>query len=276
MKRNKWLIVLEVIVIAACVMIFGVPFYFILLTAMKNAPEAALMNLEWPGQIMLWENIREVFEARNYMLGRAFLNSTLLTVFSIVLLVIVSSMAAFVLQRRNSRTSSWIMLLIMAGLIIPPAVVPTIWVLEGLGLFKTLSGLISVEVAIHFSFCVLLYKAFIGSIPKEVDEAAVVDGVGGMRLFFNMILPLLKPVTATIVVIQAVTIFNDFTHPLYFLPGSKNVTVQLTLYNFTSQYVSQWNLLFANALLITIPPLVLFLFFNKKIVAGMTAGAVKG
>lgn len=276
MKRNKWLIVLEVIVIAACVMIFGVPFYFILLTAMKNAPEAALMNLEWPGQIMLWENIREVFEARNYMLGRAFWNSTLLTVFSIVLLVIVSSMAAFVLQRRNSRTSSWIMLLIMAGLIIPPAVVPTIWVLEGLGLFKTLSGLISVEVAIHFSFCVLLYKAFIGSIPKEVDEAAVVDGVGGMRLFFNMILPLLKPVTATTVVIQAVTIFNDFTHPLYFLPGSKNVTVQLTLYNFTSQYVSQWNLLFANALLITIPPLVLFLFFNKKIVAGMTAGAVKG
>jgi len=70
--------------------------------------------------------------------------------------------------------------------------------------------------------------------------------------------------------------FNDFTHPLYFLPGAKNVTVQLTLYNFTSQYVSQWNLLFANALLFTLPPLILFLFFSKKIVAGMTAGAVKG
>lgn len=276
MRRNKWMILLEAIVLIVCVVVFCIPFYFILLTAMKTAPDAALMNLQWPKQNMLWENIKEVFGARNYMLVRAFWNSTLLTVFSLLILVVVSSMAAFVLQRRTHRFTSLAMLLVMAGLIIPPAVVPTIWVLEGIGLFKTLMGMISVEVAIHFSFCVLLYKAFIGGIPREIDEAAVMDGVGGLGLFYRVIFPLLKPVTATIVVIEAVFIFNDFTHPLYFLPGAKNVTVQLTLYNFTSQYVSQWNLLFANALLFTLPPLILFLFFSKKIVAGMTAGAVKG
>jgi raffinose/stachyose/melibiose transport system permease protein len=77
-------------------------------------------------------------------------------------------------------------------------------------------------------------------------------------------------------VVQAVAVFNDFTGPLYFLPGSQNVTVQLTLYNFQSQMLSQWNLLFTNILLITIPPLVMYIFFNRQIVAGMTSGAVKG
>jgi raffinose/stachyose/melibiose transport system permease protein len=114
------------------------------------------------------------------------------------------------------------------------------------------------------------------TIPKEIDEAAIVDGCGSFRLFFQIIMPLLKPVTSTIIVLSAVGIFNDFTNPLYFLPGAKNVTVQLSLYNFTGMYQTSWNLLFADIILISLPPLILFLFFNKKIVAGMTAGAVKG
>ena len=91
-----------------------------------------------------------------------------------------------------------------------------------------------------------------------------------------MILPLLKPVVITVIVVQAVAVFNDFVGPLYFLPGDANATVQLTLYNFQSQMLSQWNLLFTNILLITIPPLVMYIFFNRQIVAGMTSGAVKG
>jgi len=83
-------------------------------------------------------------------------------------------------------------------------------------------------------------------------------------------------VVITVVVVQAVAIFNDFQGPLYFLPGNENVTVQLTLYNFQSQTLNQWNLLFTNILLITIPPLVMYVFFNRQIVAGMTSGAVKG
>jgi raffinose/stachyose/melibiose transport system permease protein len=136
--------------------------------------------------------------------------------------------------------------------------------------------MILVEVAIGIPFSTLLYKGFMGTIPKEIDEAAIVDGCGGFRLFFQIIFPLLKPVTSTVIVLSAVTIFNDFVNPLYFLPGANNATVQLTLYNFMSMYVTSWNLLFADIILITIPPLILFIFFNKKIVAGMTAGAIKG
>ena len=166
--------------------------------------------------------------------------------------------------------------MVLAGLIVPPAVVPTIWVLQSLGLFKQMPGMILVNVAFGLSFCILLFRAFVSTIPKELDEAAIVDGAGPLRLFFSVILPLLKPVVITVVVVQAVAVFNDFTGPLYFLPGNENVTVQLTLYNYQSQTLNQWNLLFTDILLITIPVLVLYIVFNRQIVAGMTSGAVKG
>ncbi len=114
------------------------------------------------------------------------------------------------------------------------------------------------------------------TIPREIDEAAIIDGCTRYKLFFNIILPLLKPVTSTVIILSAINIFNDFANPLYFLPGAKNATVQLTLYNFTGKYSSSWNLLFANVVLISLPLLILFIFFNKQIVAGMTAGSVKG
>ncbi|MFC5468492.1 carbohydrate ABC transporter permease [Cohnella suwonensis] len=276
MSRSIRKIGIEAVAVLASVLIFWVPLYFVVVTSLKDAKEASLMNLDWPSRIHLWENIRAVFSARDYMLVRAFVNSATLTVLSIAVLILVCSMAAFVMQRRSDKATPWITFFVLAGLIIPPAIVPTIWVLDEIGLFKTMTGLVLVEVALSFPFSVLLYRGFIGAIPREIDEAAVVDGYGGYRLFFTIIFPLLQPVTATIIVTSSVGIFNDFTNPLYFFPGSKNATVQLTLYNFTSQYVSQWNLLFTNILLITIPPLLLFIFFNKKIVAGMTAGSVKG
>lgn len=276
MSRKVRLLIVEIFAVLLTVILFWVPMYFVILTAMKTPQEAARMNLAWPSEIRLWENIVEVFTYRDYMLVLAFWNSTLLTVLSIALLTVVSAMASFVMQRRNDRASPWIAFFVLSGLIIPPAVVPTIWVLEGLGLFKTLIGLVLVEVALGFPFCVMLYRGFMATIPRDIDEAAIIDGYGGFRLFFTIIFPLLKPVTATIIVVQSVVIFNDFVNPLYFLPGAKNVTVQLTLYNFTSQFLSRWNLLFTDILLITIPPLFLFIFFNKKIVSGMVAGAVKG
>jgi raffinose/stachyose/melibiose transport system permease protein len=149
-------------------------------------------------------------------------------------------------------------------------------VLQGVGLFKTMPGMILIEVTFGLSFCILLFRSFIGTIPRELDEAAVIDGAGPMRLFFTIILPLLKPIAITVIVVQAVSVFNDFTNPLYFFPGDENVTLQLTLYNFQDQTLNQWNLLFMNILLITIPPLIMYIFFNRQIVEGMTSGAVKG
>jgi raffinose/stachyose/melibiose transport system permease protein len=191
-------------------------------------------------------------------------------------LVILSAMVAYIWQRRRGRLSPVVNILVLAGLIVPPAVVPTIWVLQGLGLFKTMPGLILIEIAYGLPFCILLFRAFIATVPRELDEAAIVDGAGPVQIFFRVIFPVLRSVIMTVIILQAVLIYNDFQHPLYFLPGTENATVQLTLLNFQSQFTTQYNLLFATILLVTIPPLIMFIFFNRKIVEGMAAGSVKG
>ncbi len=277
MKRERRLgLVIGIIAVIASVVIFLIPFAFILVTAAKTTQEAANLDFSWPTTWQLWDNIKNVLTVRQFVVLRAFINSTTLTVFSVALMVVLSAMIGFVLQRRSSRWNWLVNFLVLAGLVIPPAVVPTIWVLQEIGLFKQMIGMILVNVAFGLPFCVLLFRAFVSSIPQELDEAATVDGAGPLRLFFSVILPLLKPVVITVIVVQAVAVFNDFTGPLYFLPGAENVTVQLTLYNFQGQMLSKWNLLFTNILLITIPPLVMYIFFNRQIVAGMTSGAVKG
>ncbi|CAG0943760.1 partial Trehalose transport system permease protein SugB, partial [Anaerolineae bacterium] len=166
--------------------------------------------------------------------------------------------------------------IILAGLIIPPAVVPTIFLLQEIGLYRTLLGLIMVQVAFTLPFATITLRAFMASIPREIDEAAIIDGASPLQVYFRVILPLLRPAIITVIVVSSVTIYNDFTGPLYFLPGRENVTVQLTMYSYISQFSSQWHLLFANVLVITIPPLIMFMFFQRQIVAGLTSGAIKG
>jgi raffinose/stachyose/melibiose transport system permease protein len=266
----------EFVAVAVAVLLFVVPFAFMALTAVKNEDQAADLSFAWPTQWPIVQNFRQVLSTQDYELVTAFRNSVILTVVSVAILVVLCSVVGFVVQRRPGPVATMVNMLVLAGLIIPPAIVPTIWVLERIALFKTLPGLILVEVAYGMSFCVLLYRAFVATIPREIDEAAIIDGCGGLALFFRVIFPLLRPVTVTVILTTSVAIFNDFVNPLYFLPGDQNATVQLTLYNFMSQFNTQYNLLFMNILLITVPPLVMFVFFNRKLVAGLTGGSLKG
>lgn len=267
---------LEVLAVVVALVVFVVPFVFMFLTASKDEFESADLKFSLPTDWAVVDNIKEAFAARDGMLLTAFKNSTILTVVPVAILVVLCSMVGYVIQRRPGRVANLANVLVISGLIIPPAVVPTIWVLQQLHLFKTLPGLILVEVAFQMAFCVLLFRAFVAAIPRELDEAAMIDGCTGLSLFFRVIFPLLRPVTITVILTSSVFIYSDFVNPLYFLPGDENATVQLTLYNFLSQFSTQYNLLFMDIVLVTLPPLVLFIFFNRKIVAGMTSGAVKG
>jgi raffinose/stachyose/melibiose transport system permease protein len=271
--RRIWLDVLAMILVFV---VFVVPFAFVFSIAMKTRNEAAFLKLSWPSEWRGIENFKDVWNARDRILLRAFRNSLLITVTSVAGLVVLSSMVGYVLQRRNDRLAKVVNALLLAGLIVPPAVVPTIYVLQEVNLFKSLWGLVLIEIAYLLPFSVLLFRAFVATIPIELDEAAMIDGCSGMGLYFKVIFPLLRPVVITVVVTSSVIIYNDFQNPLYFLPGRDNTTVQLTLYNFQGQFNTQWNLLFMDVVLITIPPLVMFMFFNRKIVAGLTAGAIKG
>jgi raffinose/stachyose/melibiose transport system permease protein len=274
--KNTRGVVIGVAAIVLSAIFFLVPFAFIFVIASKDRVAANLLEFSWPQNFVLLDNLREALAARDYLMVIAFINSVILTVTSVAALVILSAMVAYVWQRRASRWNPVVNILILAGLIVPPAVVPTIWVLQTLGLFKTMPGLILIEIAYGIPFCVLLFRAFVTTVPRELDEAAVVDGAGPVQIFFRVIFPVLRSVIMTVIILQTVIIYNDFQHPLYFLPGTENATVQITLLNFQSQFTTQYNLLFATILLVTIPPLIMFIFFNRKIVEGMAAGSVKG
>lgn len=276
MKRKKKLYLLgDVLGILAAIIVFIVPFVFMLVNALKERREANLLSIGLP-QETHWENFIEVFKANDYQILTAFKNSGLLVVGSVLILIVVGSMGGYVLQRRKDSVMGVMNSLIMAGLMVPAAILPTIWVLQRLHLYKTIGGMILVEAALQIPFTIMLFRGFMSSIPIELEEAGYMDGCSRWKIFTTIIFPLLKPVTSTVIILNAVTIFNDFTNPLYFLPGSENATVQLTLYNFMGQYSSSYNMLFADVILITIPMLLLFIFFNKRIVDGMVAGAVKG
>ncbi|HOJ98916.1 MAG TPA: carbohydrate ABC transporter permease [Termitinemataceae bacterium] len=267
----------ELIALLLVTLVFGVPLLFVFFQAGKTGPEAALQQFVPPRHPQYLTNLQEVLRTSDYMMVRAFINSTVLTVFSVLFLIVISSMAGFVMERRSHRpVVSAFHFVILSGLMVPPSVITTIWILKALHLYRTLPGLILVEIALGLPFSVLLYRAFLVTIPRELDEASFIDGCKGSTLFWKIIFPLLQPVSTTILILSGVTIFNDFVNPLYFLPGAENATIQLTLYNFISRYNTQWHLLFANVLLISIPPLVLFIFFNRRIVEGMVAGSIKG
>jgi len=271
--KNYWMDALAIIVFG---IIFIVPFIFIFLTASKTSQEAALFEFTWPSYFQLFENIVEVIQFRDYRAALAMWNSTLLTVSSVTFIVLLAALIAYVMQRRNDHVANLANSLLFTGLVLPPAVVPTVFLLQKIGLYKTIIGLVFIEVTLGLPFAVLVLRAFIGTIPRELDEAAIMDGASPLRMFFSVILPLIRSAVVTIIVTSSVFIYNDFSNPLYFLPGSKNVTAQLTLFSFMNQYNSKWNLLFTDVVIITIPPLILFMFFQRQIVSGMTSGAVKG
>jgi raffinose/stachyose/melibiose transport system permease protein len=273
-RRRAWIV--GIIAIIASVVIFLVPFSFVLIQAAKSPADASNLSYSWPKEFQFFQNLVDTLNYNNGSIWRAIINSAVLTISSVILMVVISAMAGYVLSRKRSKWGPVVNFFVLAGLIVPPAVVPTIWVLQGLKLFGTLPGMILIETTFGLSFCILLFRAFVGNIPKELDEAAVLDGAGPIRLFAQVVMPLLRPVVVTVVVVQAVFVFNDFAGPLYFLPGDQNVTVQLALFTFSGQSLSFYNLLFMAIFIITIPPLLGYIFFNRQIVGGITSGAVKG
>ena len=274
-KRKALFIVGDIVGVLVTVFVFIVPFYFMLANTFKTEKDANLLNMQWPMVIHL-ENYTEVFSKANYQLITAFRNSIILTLFTVLGLIITGAMAGYVIQRRHDKTMNVIQWLIMLGLMIPASILPTINLLQRMHIYKTMFGMVLIEIALQMPFTIMLFRGYMASIPKELEEAARIDGCNNFQIFWHIINPLLKPIRATVIILTAVNTFNDFTNPLYFLPGAENATVQLTLYNYKGQFKSSYNLLFADIILITIPMLILFLIFNKKIVDGMVSGSVKG
>jgi raffinose/stachyose/melibiose transport system permease protein len=193
-----------------------------------------------------------------------------------VFTILATSMAAFVLARRRTKLNQFIYFFIILGIMLPLNFVALMKVMQILHLINSRIGLIILYTAMHVPFGVFIIYGFVGTIPREIDEAAVIDGAGPWKMFFGIIFPLLKPVLVTVMLLVFMGAWNDFITPLYMLNTANKWPMTLAVYSFFGRYESEWNLVFADIVLTCLPVFIVYLLGQNQIVSGMTSGAVKG
>lgn len=252
-------------------LIFLLPLWMVLINSLKNKKEASAYGIGLPTE-WFFSNYADVFaEAKVF---RAFCNGLILSTGSVLVILICTSLAAFSIARSGKKVANMFYYLFLCGLVIPVAFIPTYLVLNTLHLLNTYAGLILVSATYGLPMSIFLYVGFIKTIPRELDEAAILDGCPPVRMLFTIIVPLLKPVTMTLLIFNFVGSWNGIQVPLYFANSDK-WGLPLTVYNFYGAHASAWNLIFADIVITVLPLLILYVFGQKYIISGMTAGAVK-
>jgi raffinose/stachyose/melibiose transport system permease protein len=249
-----------------------IPLAIVALAAVKTKTEAATMDLTLPAAIQ-WGNFAEAI--RRGGMVRSFFNSLLIASVSATVCILVSSMAAFVLFRNRSRFNNLAFDYMFLGLIAPINYITTIKVFQVLHIMNTYTGIILLYIALGIPFAVFAYYGYMSGIPRELDEAAVIDGCNSWQLYSAIIFPLLKPVTITVLVLNFMGAWNDFISPLYLLNRQSTWPMVMSVYNFFGMHFNEWNMISAVILLSILPLMVLYIFGQRYIVSGMTSGAIK-
>ena len=249
------------------------PLLLILVNALKTPAETNVLTLNLP-QKWQFVNFIEVFRETNII--HSFFNSLLVTVLSIGLSVFLGTIAGYVLSRNRDSFNNKIYAFFLAGMIVPVQIIALVQVLQVVHMMDNYAGLILVYTAMFIPQSVFMVYGFVSTIPKDMDEAAIMDGASPWNLFIKIMMPLLKPIIVTLFITQFVFVWNDFQMPLYLIKSSKNWTIVLGVYDFMGQYNSQWNMVCAYILLCTLPVVIVYLMGQKYIIDGMVAGAVKG
>lgn len=254
-------------------LIYAIPFALILITSLKDEQQSKIMNFALPDQLR-FENYLTVFEQGD--IWRGFSNGMFVSVTVTLLTVLLCAFSAFIIQRRRTAFTRFAYQFLLAGMVAPFSFIPAIKLLQTLHMGNNFSGLIMVDLAGQIPFTILIYYSFVQGIPKEMDEAAVVDGCGPMRMFFRIIFPLLMPVVSTNVVLTFTAIWNDFGNVLFLVPKTAMWTMPMGVFNFQQLYTYNYGLVCAYIAVALLPVLVIYLAGQKYIISGMTAGAVKG
>lgn len=249
------------------------PIYLIFVNALKTQPEASSMGVELPAAPQ-WANFGTVIDQGKLL--TAFGNSALYSVGGTVLAVLVSAFAAYVLARNRRRRHQVIYLLLIMGIAIPTNFVTLMKVMQVTHLIDSQLGMILLYAATQVPFSVFLIYAFIDSLPRELDEAAFIDGCSPVRTFFAVVLPVLQPVLVTAGILSLLNIWNEFLMPLYFLNSTSRWPMTLAVYNFFGQFASDWSLVSADIVLTVLPVILVYIVAQRWILSGVSAGAVKG
>lgn len=254
-------------------LIVVIPLTVLFLNSFKTSGEANRMTLSLPAKWVV-KNYATVIEQGKLI--SSFFNGLLYASSSVVLTVTLVSAAAFVISRNRKGVNRFLYYFIISGIAMPVNNVALMKVMQIFHLMNTRIGIILLYAAINIPLSLFLTYGFIDTIPREIDESAVIDGCKPWQLFIKVILPQLKPTISTLFVLNFIAVWNDFTMPLYYLNNSSKWPMTLAVYNFFGAFQNSWNLVAADIILTLIPVLFVFILGQKYIVGGMSAGAVKG
>lgn len=262
------------VILGGYALIVLVPILNMVLMSFKDYRGIVLTPLGWPQQ-WHWSNYVEAWEKGN--LGQLLVNTAIVSSVSTAIILLCSSMAAYVIARFAFRGNQAIYVTFLAGLAIPVQMlaVPMFVVMRELFLIDNLWSLIFAYSAAGIAFSVFLLVNFIRTIPRELDEAAYIDGAGPGTIFFAVILPLLRPALTTVAVFNFIAAWNGFFFPLLFVQNPEKMTVTVGVLSFVGQYGTQWNLLLPALVTVTLPTILVFVFASRQFARNIAGGAVK-
>jgi len=270
MNRYTWRTAVLEVVTLAIALVFAFPFYILVNLALRHANDQT-SPLILTAQPTLDNFVSAWNEAD---LGSAILNSLMVTVLSVVIIVGISAMAAYPLVRLTwslSRTAYWF---VMVGLLLPfqVALIPLYVTIRDLGLLGTTWSLVLFYAGLQVPFSVFLYTGFLRAMPREYEEAAAVDGARPFTAFWRVVFPMMRPVTGTVVILNAIFVWNDFLTPLLYLSGSGSQTIPVALFGFVGEYAANWPIVFAGLIIGIAPILIVYFLLQKSVIQGFSGG----
>ena len=261
-------------VMSIVMVIYFVPFYILLTTAFKRQND---LSSKWTlPQYCYIGNFQNAWTNAN--LGRAFVNNIVILLVTMPLLILIGSLASYPLARYRTKLNRFIYTLVISAMIVPPLsiLVPLYKFYTNINAMNTYWGIVLLHLTFQLPLTVFLYTGFISTLPRELDEAALIDGCSRFSVFFRVLFPLLKPVTATVLIMTGINVWNDYQFSLFFLQSTNMRTFTVALSAFFGENSSYISWVAAGALLASLPVLIVYLFLQKYFISGLSSGAVKG
>ncbi|MET3547493.1 raffinose/stachyose/melibiose transport system permease protein [Paenibacillus favisporus] len=274
-KQYRWGTLVTEIIMVLVALLFLVPFYFLFVNSVKTFGDLLTNSASWP-KTFEWHNYSRAWDITNF--PSALWNSLVITVVSNVLLALFSAMASYRMVRHNTRFNRFLFMIFVAAMVIPfqSIMIPLVKVTSSLGLMNSIPGLIACYLGFGVPMTVFLFHGFVKSIPLEIEEAATVDGTNIYGTFFRIVVPLMKPMFVTVIILNTLWIWNDYLLPSLVLQSPDLRTIPIATFAFFGQFTKQWDLALPALVLGILPVIVFFLAMQKYIVEGITQGAVKG
>lgn len=268
-KTDLLLMVLLFLAAAFCI----IPFTMMILGSVKDQAQASMFNLALPKEI-LFSNYTHVLESGKILRGYG--NSMIITIPVTFVSLIFGALAGIVISRRQDKLTTGLYYYFIFGLTLTLQIASLFFLLKFLKIYGSFFSVICIFISLRLPFTIMTFCSFVKGVPKEIDEAALIDGCRFTRMTLYVLFPVLKPIVVTNITITAIDVWNNFMIPLFYLGSPKKATVPTAIYSFFGRYTREWQYVFAALTLAIIPMLILFICLQKHIVKGMTSGAVKG